>query len=313
MRKRKICFVLNANPESLGGTPIVVRNLMRYIKSDVFYGRGKGIFSFLYPFITAIKLLFRNYDVVNIHDTQGYVYAILPKFLRKKSKIVYTCHGLWKVFFDAEPPKGLLQKIKANFAIIMQKSIIKNADHIIAVSNFVKRKLIEFYKVSNKKITVIHNGVDTKKFRPFGTKNKDMYIWVGTNPKLKMLNKAIEFAKSKNKKLLVVGIDGKSDKHVKYIGKVKYDKMPKIYNKATHLIFFSRAEGHPLVPLEAMACGLGIIANKSSNIEIVPPNQNGNYVISRKSALKVIKKYDWKEVAKRHLDVINKVLLEEFI
>jgi len=303
----KLCFVLNANPESHGGTPAVVRNIRRYIKSDVFFGRGKGIFSFLYPSVTAIKILPGNYDIVNIHDTQGYVYSILPKFMRKK--IVYTCHGLWELHFSIDPPKGFIQRIKAKTAITMQKAIIKKADHIIAVSNFIKGAIIKKYKIEESRITVIHNGVDTKKFYDMKKKReRKLAIWVGKDPVRKGLDKAIEYVRKNNMKLVVVGIKRPDEDCVQYMGDVPDETLRELYNTASVLLFFTKAEAHPLVPLEAMACGLDVIASKESNIEIVPPQKDGSYKISGKKALKIIKKYDWKNVAKKYMEVYKKVM-----
>jgi len=299
----KICFVITNDPKNIGGTGAVVSNLMKYTNSSLVYARGPSIVkNILCPFATAVRIVIRKKDIVHAHDHQAFVYALFPKALRKK--IVFTMHGMWKTYFKAMNEHG----IKAKFLEFLQKIMIKRSDHIIAVSNFVKDNLIKYYNIPSEKITVIHNGVDLNKFKPAGKHDRNTYIWVGTNPKLKMLDEAITYCRKKKKKLLVVGIDGENTSNVKYLGAVANDKMPEIYNKASFLVFFSRVEGHPLVPLEAMACGLGIIANKTSNIEIIPQKKDGSYKISGKKALKIIKKYDWKNVAKKYMEVYKKVM-----
>lgn len=306
----KICFVLNHSPDKIGGTPFVVKNLRKYIKSDFMAGAGEGIYLFLSSFATGFKLLFKKYDIVNIQDTQGYFYSILPKSHREK--IVYTCHGLWAIHFSIFPSKGILGKIKAKSAMYMQEKIIKKSDHIISVSYFIKNELIKRYNIDGKKISVVHNGVDTKRFHNMNKKRlKNLALWVGNDPKRKGLDDAIAYAKKHKMKLWIIGIEGKSNDSMKYFGRVSEHFLIEAYNTASVLLFFTKAEAHPLVPLEAMACGLGIIASKESNIEIFPPKSDGNYQITGKKALSIIKKYDWKNQAKQHLKIYEEVYNNE--
>lgn len=305
----KICFLLNADPEKdIGGTPTVVRHIKKYFNADVLFSPFPGgIVPQLFSFVNAIKLLFSDCDVVNIHDTQGYFYMLLPKFMRKKT--IYTCHGLWEIYYSVAPPKNNFEKIKAKIAARMQRRILKRSDYVITVSNFVKKQILLRSLAEESKITVIHNGVDTKKFKPLKKSiKKTAYIWVGNNPTVKGLHEAIEFSKKYNKKLIVVGVNGKGTSLIKYAGIVEPEKMCEYYNEASLLLFFSKFEGHPLVPLEAMACGLGVIATKESNIEIVPLQKDGMYKINGANALKIIKKYDWKNRADKYRDVFSKLL-----
>ena len=84
--------------------------------------------------------------------------------------------------------------------------------------------------------------------------------------------------------------------------------MPEVYNMAGTLLFFTKAEGHPLVPLEAIACGLDVIASKESNIEIIPPERDGFYRIDGRKARRLILKYDWRIQAKKYEDVYNSIV-----
>lgn len=54
---------------------------------------------------------------------------------------------------------------------IMQTSL-KKADAVVAISNFVKKSLIEYFKTPEHKIRVIYNGTDIRQFKP----KKDEYI-----------------------------------------------------------------------------------------------------------------------------------------
>jgi glycosyltransferase involved in cell wall biosynthesis len=160
----------------------------------------------------------------------------------------------------------------------------------------VKKELISIYGINPNKISIIYNGVDTSVFRPFDKKsarrflglpeNKKFGIWVGTNPRLKRLTLAIESVNGlKDTFLLVVGAKGVNFDNVVFCGTV-YDKqlMSTYYNSADFLIFPSSYEGFPLVPLEALACGLPIIVSKESNSgEIIEESVHGFVIDSNRS------------------------------
>ena len=174
---------------------------------------------------------------------------------------------------------------------------------VVAVSNYVKNSIIKFYGIDPEKVVVIYNGVDTNKFKPDrNKKKKNVAIWVGTDPVLKGLKSAINYASSKKMKLIVVGMQnpGKESNEIDFKGRIEYNEMPKLYNSADTLLFFSKCEGHPLVPLEAMACGLNILASKESHIEIIPIKGNF-YRIDKRNARNVAKKYDWKIQARKYI------------
>ena len=300
----KVCHIISKDPlKYTGGISTVVNNLSRYNRSDIIIMKGP-LKIFIFPLLTLNKI--RKYDIIHLHTTQSFLFVPIAKMLGKK--IVYTLHGTWLSYFRGLPPKSFLSKKKANLAIKIQKYMMEKSDAVIAVSNFTKKIIVNEYKIPDNKVIVIHNGVDTKYFYSIKKKKTNTALWVGDNPKLKGLDNAIDYCKIHNLKLLVVGVEGENSDKIEFLGKIPYEHMPDIYRKADILLFFTKAEGHPLVPLEAMACGLDVIASKESNIEIVPPQKDGSYKISGKKALKIIKKYDWKNVAKKHTEVYKKVM-----
>lgn len=316
----KICHILTADPyKSIGGTPIAAMSIINYSKSNgidsiVKYGIGRRpLNTFIYPIFLALRLVKNDYDIIHIHDAEGYWYTFLPKFLRKN--IVYTSHGETTEYYNVMKPKGLVRRLKAKVAIMIQKRLVTQADVVVAVSDAVKKWIIKYYNVSSDKIVVIHNGVNTKKFKPLkkkkihdDVKQQNTAIWVGTNSEVKGLEKAIEYAKKRNMMLLVVGVEGANADNVKFMPSVPYAKMPEVYNMAKLLLYFSSCDGHPLVPMEAMACGLDIIASKESNIEIIPHEKDGAYKIKGNDALRAVKKYDWEIQASKYVELYGKIV-----
>ena len=300
----KICHVVSANPyDYIGGTPIVVKHLREHMDSDYLYCRGKifVIRSFIYTFFIAIWLMIKQYDVVVLHDPAGYGYTLLPRFMR--SKTIAMCQGIWTDFGEMVEIKGL-QRIKLWFAIRMQKRMINECDYVMAYCNYVKKRLIQDYDVVKDKIDVVYNGVDTKELHPMHKHNKKIAIWVGDNPEAKKLDRSIDYIKKNKMRLIVVGVSGKNTRDIIYMGKVDHRKMPEIYNKAGTFVMLTDLPGPSLVLLEAMACGLNIVANET---EILPKAKNGLCKLDGKAARKIALEFEWEKVAKRHLEIYHKV------
>src|SRR3989338_6715597 len=175
----KVCHVITSSPEDVGGTIHVAKSISDNIDSDIVSGRGSGILGILYSFLIAIRLLFSDYDIVHIHDMQGYGYAKLPGFMRKKT--VYTVHGNWIDYYNAMPPRSLGEKFIAWMSKNMQKTIMKNSDRVVAVSISNMERLVSGYGADPSRICVIYNGVDTARFRPEGRKPRNVGLFVGDN------------------------------------------------------------------------------------------------------------------------------------
>ena len=74
----------------------------------------------------------------------------------------YADLELWEYM----PAPYLVKMLYIKIMINSLKKVFKNANHIFPITTFLKNRLIEFYGVSDDKITVIPNGVDTNFFIP---------------------------------------------------------------------------------------------------------------------------------------------------
>jgi glycosyltransferase involved in cell wall biosynthesis len=270
---------------------------------DVIFLGTAGITGVAKAFYLSFKLILSNYDLIHVHDNAAFGYTFLPRKIRKK--ILYSSHGFCRTYFDAIKPIKFTDKIKARFYTYMQERTIKNADYIVSSSEWIHDEIKKIFGIDS---YVIYNGIDTKKFRPLHVKKKFDYIWVATNPELRGLDDAIKIATQKNKKLLVVGINGNNTKNTTFIGKIPHDTMPKIYNKAKTIIYFGKIKGYPFVLLEAWACGLDAIANKKSVIEIYSKNKikEINH-ISNKDGMKIVENFEWENLLKKYDEVYKKI------
>ena len=118
-----------------------------------------------FTFTAALaKAVDEEYDLIH---TQYHPEVIAGSHIRTLKKIphVFTYHGfapvsVWK------SPRQMLKMIDHRVGTFF--SLRSGVDHIITVSNFLRRELEEKYMVRPNKIHVIYNGVDLKRFNQIG-------------------------------------------------------------------------------------------------------------------------------------------------
>lgn len=247
--------------------------------------------AYAYSFRTWRRIKQSGYfDIIHGHDGL----CFFPALFREKTPFIATFHGLKKAFhYKAYGPNSITLKNPRSITLFYSEKIAaEKCDMAIAPSKAVKEELINLYDVDSKKIKVIYNGVNINLFKPFNKelakkslglpKNKKYAIWVGNNPILKRLSKAIKAVERlKDVYLLIVGISGSNFKNVVFCGEIQdRNRLCILYNAADVLIFPTIYEGFPLVPLEAMACGLPIIiSDKCPTKEIIRDGVEG-YIIN---------------------------------
>lgn len=219
---------------------------------------------------------------------------LLVRVFKPRLPIIVTVHGLEGKFL---PQSGnFLAHFYRNWSIGWA---IRFATKLIAVSEDTKRDVLRSYpliKNISKKIKIIHEGVDIKRFRQTRnnrqqvTKTKDKYkilgdyvLFVGTvqpRKNLKRLIKAfsltIKDGKLKNLSLVIAGKLGwlyediiaaprrlRIEDKVKFIGRVDDKDLPFLYKGTELFILPSITEGFGLPILEAQASGVPVICSKA--------------------------------------------------
>jgi glycosyltransferase involved in cell wall biosynthesis len=167
---------------------------------------------------------------------------------------------------------------------LVKRSLVR-ADKIIAVSEFTKKE-VESVGIDESRIEVVPMGVDISLYKPMdretcrkalGLSNEEKYILlVSSNAPYKRMDIAkkvfYEVRKSlDNVKLLKLGygttLDGEG---IINLGWLSEEDMPLVYNASNVLLHTSEYEGFGMPLLEAMACGIPIVAsNKASIPEVV--------------------------------------------
>jgi len=269
----------------------------------------KAPFLPLYPFHVYIHGFFlqkqfnkleNKFDLVHIHTP-------LSPVINTELPIVGTIHT--SVIGDAEHLETfnmdtLLWKLTTNFSSrhITQK-LINKANIVTTVSSSVKDELIKYYKRSSP--LVVGNGVNENVFHPVKQKNQDPYVlYVARLDYRKGVLDLIETAKliqDYDIKMMVAG-DGPLKKHfhneivknnlahVELLGHVSGKNLVNLYQNALMFVFPSLYEGLPTVLLEAMACGLPVIATEIPAHKDLIKNMKNGIFIKPKSPEELAKK-----------------------
>ena len=234
-----------------------------------------------------------NADVYEAHAVSGYGFL---KALEKQSinkPFIHTIHGVLADEYEQANENGY-PSIRARIANYFMKRLAKleeetaqKATLIVTISNYSLEKIQKFYGIDKSKIRIVPNGVDMKKFKPiqniesirqqFGLGNEPCVLFVGSLIPRKGLRFLVEAAKKivKEKvdtKFLIVG-DGPLKNQLaasleasnlsgnfKFIGNLKDDTLPAVYNCADAFVLPSIQEGQGIVLLEAQASGKPVVA-----------------------------------------------------
>jgi glycosyltransferase involved in cell wall biosynthesis len=228
--------------------------------------------------------------------------------------LISTVHSTWKGEAEAirgEPYSRLNSNEKFMvsfnwFLRIFEEQMLERSNELIAVSDFTRRELLQYYKVKESKINVIHNGVDVDKFQPASDKRKvkaelgfspdDIAILsVGRLYARKGLFTLIEsmpavVRKFRNAKFIISG-KGQSNEmkklvnhatrlgvkdNILFTGYFPDSKLPKLYQAADVFAFSTFYENLPFAVLEALSSGLPVVTTTVGGIpEMIESGKNG--------------------------------------
>jgi glycosyltransferase involved in cell wall biosynthesis len=316
------------------------------ISEDIIIHRVRRPYSVFSAFKTQ-KLL-KDLDIIHGHGICSYGHLRLNKF-----PTVVKMHNTWLGEYERYKKLGgnVARKMDSGTTmkmyIKMDKTCCIRADHIICISEVMKRDTGK-YGINDNKMTVIHNGIDYKKFdckSDYRNKlglNGPVVGYIGRLEPHKGVEILIEAAKNINAKFLLVG--GGSDQKrlerlvnklklqdkVMFTGYVPYDEIPNYYASVDIVVYPTLYEPLGNVVLEAMAAGKPIIASDVDGIpEIFEPDSGylikpkvkmieeklRELVDDRKLREKMgsigknkVKGHSWSEVAKQTISVCENVL-----
>ena len=160
------------------------------------------------------------------------------------------------------------------------KFTLKSADKIISYTESEKNYLINM-GIDEKKIRVIHNGIDTELFIPMEKQDTNIIriLWIGRFVPGKGVEYLIDafnilVKEYPNLEILMVGNGPLKEKVKHKIYKLNLNKniilkefvpnikLPELYQNSDIFVLPSLSEGVPRTMLEAMACGLPIVCTE---------------------------------------------------
>lgn len=265
-----------------------------------YYDAGK------YRGFAGNKLLFvmhsvfkaREYDTVVLGHINLSIAGLFIKWLYPSKKLMLIVHGIdvW----------GELSLIK--------RMLLKKTDSILAVSNYTKDKLLEKHAIANDKVQVFPNTIDPYFPIPSSVQRnntlRNRYGLTGSDFILYTLTRLshTETYKGYDKVIAAVATVIKDYPAVKYIIAGKYDDAEKKridglidsydlqgkiiltgfldeselvehYQMADVYIMPSKKEGFGIVFIEAMICGLPVIAgNQDGSVDALQSGETGTLV-----------------------------------
>jgi glycosyltransferase involved in cell wall biosynthesis len=283
-------------------------------------------------------------DIIHIVTFKRYV--ITPLYLRSflHSKIVTTLHGIYK--FE----KNYFRKQNTRFGIIkdtiLEKLIFSKSDLIVFLSEQQKSIASKYYKINERKTTVIPNGIDTNYANKRGNLNNSKQLKIifyngfshevkGLELFLKVLSKLRD--KSLDFELYLLG--NKPSQEINNILKVHYvnfmsnTELAEFFGDKDVYANTSFYEPFSLFAVEAMAAGIiVIVSNHVGMNQFINNRENGfifdynnqsqleeilESVLSKKIDLNAVsqnakliyEQLNWKVVLNLYLKVYNNLLL----
>lgn len=275
-----------------------------------------------------ISLFFNLMWIVKKHDIKvihahhtipvGLVGVIIGKIMR--TPVVITSHLMDITTHGTdEGPLGNIKDFESNFFYRKLISFSLNScKKIVAVSADLANRIIQM-GIDPEKTIVLRNAVDIHRFKPVKNiemrnkynikENEILIVFAGHLEPFKGIFELLDAfyeirKKNQNVKLVVIG-GGQSEKevkeivskynlngHITFTGKISPDTIQNFYQMADIFTLPSYTEGLPLVVVEAMACGLPIVASCVGGIpEIVKNNENG-FLIPPRNKEKLAQKLD---------------------
>jgi glycosyltransferase involved in cell wall biosynthesis len=242
-----------------------------------------------------------GFDIIHAHD----VMSILA-VSRMPQKKVLTLHGYFAreniEFIRSEKDR------KTVFPLLleMEKDAMKYADYVITVDERLKEYVMSQFKTPVERITVMHNAIDTSRFRPIlEGEQQEVKKTLGYTPddyvilvprRLVEKNgviyavKAMKKVGSENVRMIIAG-DGperksivkesKENRKIHLAGSIPHDKIDSYYRMADIILIPSITshgiqEASSLAMLEGMACGKVVICSDIGGMhEIIQDMENG--------------------------------------
>ena len=276
---------------------VSVRKSGAFDTTDIPEGRGWAVVRYVWRAANVARVLAHrqvDYDVVHAEAPAlalGVIMARLLNWRLRGVRLVTSGHGTNLPEADADADFNLRQRLRtwnARLVLPVDRLAFSLSDVVVSVSDFQREELVRLYGVRPDRISVIHNGVDLRRYAPSPSADQQLeqkLLFVGRLVPKKGLQHILSImptliSRFPNVRLEIVGGSevfdtygshlraqadalGISDR-VMWRMAVPEALMPEAYRSAAVGVFPSEGyESLPTVVLEAMACGIPVVATRS--------------------------------------------------
>jgi len=310
-----------ATTDSLGEMPkedvingVKVTRFKSWAPNDAYYF-SKGLRNYLVKNSDS-------FDVVHSHNYHA-LPALYAAQAKRSNKLITTphYHGTGHTLFRK------LLHVPYKF---WGKTILEKADKVVCVSNYERDLVMKKFKVGERKIVVVPNGLNAAEFKGLRRRSKSYrtILYVGRLEKYKGVNYTIEILpRLDNDIVLEIVGKGPFRKHLKklvarlgledrvsFLQDLPRDELLQKYADADLFALLSEHEAYGICVLEALACGTRCIVADASALSEWVDNENcygidnpmdfeklANLVNSNigKSVKRPVYAYDWREIAEK--------------
>jgi glycosyltransferase involved in cell wall biosynthesis len=252
------------------------------------------------PFHVHLHGLFLNRLVKSLEPELDILHAHSPYVppVATELPLLTTIHTLERAevaHYEASRLRQLSYRMSAEIFSSLERQLFEDSDALTAVSSRVFRDLNTYYGIKREGL-IVGNGVDEKTFLPANDRSemKRAYVlYVGRIGYRKGLFDLMNCAKHVCEErpdvsfLLtgqgpLMGLLSKEaarmgiERNVVLCGYVDNDRLIDLYQNASVCVVPSSYEGLPTVMLEAMACGIPVVATSiPGHIEVISQGSNG--------------------------------------
>ncbi len=271
--------------------------------------KGSSLDVYLEKYCKMLTKLSSRLDISILHGASNFLNGIAVNYAAKSLgvKSIYEVRGLWEITRMSRQP---LWEDSEHFKMIkrLETEAAMNADAVITLTEALKNEMIE-RGVDSSKITVISNGVDSKRFSPadkslslqseFNYQNKIIIGYIGSvvdYEGLEYLVKAVQILDDRGLKNIAVMIVGDGvvlssiqemtkecgvENIFNFVGRVKFEEVDEYYSLIDILVFPRKALPvcemvSPIKPFEAMSLGkVTVGSNVAALAEIINHRKTG--------------------------------------
>jgi len=276
----------------------------------------------------------REYDLI-ISLSAGSAKGIIPHIHQKNISIILTPPRYqWEgeLNMRKSPFYGIFRffsNFVSHYFRIWDVSVVSRIDHFVSISNYIQKKVKKIYGVDSE---VIYPGIRKYMFKKVSKSSQTkllkkydlpshFFLVVSRLYDYKRIERAIIAAKNTGKNLVIIGegpdqpfleqIAGNSEK-IRFLGRIKDDEEVHVLFSSAQAVLFCGVEDFGIVPVEAMACGVPVIAFGEGGVtETVVAGETGEFFKNTEELTEILSKFSKKKFSKENLVNRAKIFTSE--